>query len=204
MFATVFGTAIVAAIEASKVGMKSDRSTGTGSATQWFIIISLLWFIGYPVYLYKRKYYGLPNRLVAGILVAIVFLGSGGIMSTLIDERKNQVINNLENLGFNLDGKYKETLIKIEDISATLDIYRLEVGRYPTTNQGLKALVQQPAGETGWNGPYLKIMKIPRDAWGFEFHYKSPGEHGSFDLWSLGADNKVGGYGDDKDIYGWE
>lgn len=204
MIATILGTAIVAAMEASKLGMKSDRNKGTYSPTAWFFIISGMWIIGYPVYLYKRKYYGLPNLLVAGIIVALVFLGSFGLMSTFINEREDELINNAAKLGFNLDGKYKETRTKIEDISATLDIYRLEVGHYPSSSQGLKALIQQPSGVTGWNGPYLKTLKIPRDAWGFEFKYKSPGEHGSFDLWSLGADNQVGGYGEDKDIYGWE
>lgn len=98
MLATVLGTAIVAAMEASKVGMKFDRKKGTYSATAWFFIITLLWIIGYPVYLYKRKHYGLTNRLVAGILVALVFLGSWSILSAAIDEKKAEVRGNLEQM----------------------------------------------------------------------------------------------------------
>lgn len=96
MIATILGTAIVAAMEASKVGMKSDREKGTYSPTAWFFIISLLWIIGYPVYLFKRKHYGLANRLVAGILVAVVFLGSWIIMSSAIEAKKKEIRGNLE------------------------------------------------------------------------------------------------------------
>lgn len=95
MLATVLGTAIVAAMEASKVGMKSDRKKGTYGSTAWFFIISLLWIIGYPVYLYKRKHFGLANRLVGGILVALVFVGSWGIMNSAIEDRKAEVRGNL-------------------------------------------------------------------------------------------------------------
>jgi hypothetical protein len=95
MLATVLGTAIVAAMEASKAGMKSDRKKGTYSATAWFFIITLFWIIGYPVYLYKRKHYGLTNRLVAGILIALIFVGSWGIMNTAIDTKKEEIRSNL-------------------------------------------------------------------------------------------------------------
>lgn len=98
MLATVLGTAIVAAMEASKVGMKSDRKKGTYSATAWFFIITLLWIIGYPVYLYKRKHYGLTNRLVAGILVALIFVGSWSIMNSAIEAKKAEIRGNLEEM----------------------------------------------------------------------------------------------------------
>ncbi|MHB8534752.1 MAG: zinc ribbon domain-containing protein [Sulfuricaulis sp.] len=88
MLATVLGTAIVAAMEASKVGMKSDRKKGTYGPTAWFFIITLLWIIGYPVYLFKRKHFGLANRLIAGILVALVFVGSWSVMSSAIEAKK--------------------------------------------------------------------------------------------------------------------
>jgi|AntRauTorckE5430_2_1112549.scaffolds.fasta_scaffold06378_5 hypothetical protein len=98
MLATVLGTAIVAAMEASKAGMKSDRKKGIYSATAWFFIITFLWIIGYPIYLYKRKHYGLTNRLVAGVLIALIFVGSWGIMSAAIDEKKAEVRGNLEQM----------------------------------------------------------------------------------------------------------
>ena len=98
MLATVLGTAIVAAMEASKVGMKSDRQKGTYSPTAWFFIITLLWIIGYPVYLFKRKHFGLANRLVAGILVALIFVVSWSVMSSAIEAKKAEVHGNLEQM----------------------------------------------------------------------------------------------------------
>lgn len=100
--------------------------------------------------------------------------------------------------------KTKTARIQIEDLSATLDIYRLELGRYPTTNDGLQALVENTAGAANWNGPYLKKNQVPKDPWGNDYQYRSPGEHGSFDIWSLGADNREGGEGENQDILGWE
>ena len=98
MVATVLGTAIVAAMEASKAGMKSDRKKGTYSPTAWFFVITLIWIIGYPVYLFKRKYFGLDNRLVAGILVALLFVGSWSIMNSAIDTKKAELRGEFEQL----------------------------------------------------------------------------------------------------------
>lgn len=95
MLGTVLGTAIVAAMEASKNGMKSVRSEGTYSPTSWFFIFLLLWIIGYPMYLYKRKKYGLKNLLVLGLIAAIVFVVSYSIMSTAIDEKIAEIQRNL-------------------------------------------------------------------------------------------------------------
>lgn len=100
--------------------------------------------------------------------------------------------------------KTKTARIQIEDLSAALDIYRLEVGRYPTTSDGLQALVDNTAGVASWNGPYLKKSQVPKDPWGFDYQYRSPGQNGSFDLWSLGADNREGGDGENQDVLGWE
>jgi uncharacterized protein YecT (DUF1311 family) len=80
VFATILGTALVAAIEASKVGMKMDRSKGTYGPVVWFIVMALLWIIAYPVYMFKRKHYGLPNRLVAALVVAVLFVLSPAII----------------------------------------------------------------------------------------------------------------------------
>jgi general secretion pathway protein G len=94
--------------------------------------------------------------------------------------------------------------LQITDLSTALDMYKLEVGRYPTTDEGLEALVQQPADASRWNGPYLKKKQVPKDPWGQDYHYRSPGEHGEIDLYSLGADNAEGGTGENKDIVSWE
>lgn len=93
--------------------------------------------------------------------------------------------------------------LQIHDLSAALDLYRLEVGRYPTTAEGLQALVEAPPGATAWNGPYLKKKAVPKDPWGHEYYYRSPGQHGPFDLYSLGADNAEGGEGENQDVVNW-
>lgn len=103
-----------------------------------------------------------------------------------------------------LGGAHTDTArLQIEDLSAALDLYRLEVGRYPTTAEGLDALVEAPSGVTRWNGPYLKKKVVPKDPWGYEYQYRAPGEHGPYDLYSLGADNAEGGEGENQDIVSW-
>ena len=94
--------------------------------------------------------------------------------------------------------------LQIEEFGVTLDLFKLETGRYPTTQEGLQGLVQSPPGLAGWNGPYLKKKTIPKDPWGNDYRYVSPGQHGSYDISSLGADNKEGGDSENKDILGWE
>lgn len=94
--------------------------------------------------------------------------------------------------------------LQIEDMAAALDLYRLDVGRYPSAQDGLAALVEAPPGASRWNGPYLKKKKLPEDPWGNPYQYKMPGEHDAFDLSSLGQDNAPGGEGEDADVHSWE
>lgn len=94
--------------------------------------------------------------------------------------------------------------LQIQDISAAIDLYYLEVESFPTTEQGLLALVQAPEGVDNWNGPYLKKKKLPKDPWHRDYHYKSPGENGPYDLYTFGLDNKPGGKGENMDILNWE
>ena len=94
--------------------------------------------------------------------------------------------------------------LQLEDISASLDLYRLEVGRYPNTSEGLEALVRRPAGAKNWNGPYLKKSQVPKDPWGNDYQYRFPGQHGAFDVYSLGIDNAQGGDGEAQDVVSWE
>ena len=91
IFATVIGTAFLAAIEAQKIGMKYDRKNKTHSPTQWFFSLLLLWIVGYPVYLYERKRYGLKNLLFWGIVVAIAFCVSSYLMSASIEETRRHI-----------------------------------------------------------------------------------------------------------------
>jgi general secretion pathway protein G len=102
------------------------------------------------------------------------------------------------------EAKVKAAKVQIEDLSQTMDMYKLDVGSYPTSEQGLNALVENPGDVQRWNGPYLKKAKIPVDPWNNEYRYTSPGEHGKFDIVSLGADGKEGGEGEDRDIVSWE
>ncbi len=93
--------------------------------------------------------------------------------------------------------------IEISRLSGILDLYRLEVGRYPTSEEGLEALLEQPAGVERWNGPYIKKAESLVDPWGNPYQYVSPGEHGDFDLFTSGADGEPGGEGEDRDITSW-
>lgn len=93
--------------------------------------------------------------------------------------------------------------IQIEKLAGVLDLYRLELGRYPTEQEGLVALVEPPTQVEGWNGPYLKNREALTDPWGKPYGYRSPGEHGEYDLYTLGADGKQGGDGEDQDVTNW-
>jgi general secretion pathway protein G len=91
---------------------------------------------------------------------------------------------------------------QIDGFAKSLDQYRIDTGHYPTTEQGLDALVHQPAGEPKWAGPYL-AKTVPKDPWGNDYHFTSPGEHGDYDLLSYGRDGRPGGEGEDADIVSW-
>jgi general secretion pathway protein G len=98
----------------------------------------------------------------------------------------------------------KTAKLQIEDFSTALDAFRLDMGRYPTTSEGLTALVAQPSGATRWNGPYLRKNLIPKDPWGNNYQYRAPGQYGAFDLYALGADNAEGGDGENQDVVSWQ
>ncbi len=93
--------------------------------------------------------------------------------------------------------------VQIENLGAALDMFRLDVGRYPNSQEGLAALRQRPAGLERWDGPYLK-KDVPKDPWGGQYVYRSPGEREAYDLMSYGADGVAGGSDEGRDINGWE
>ncbi len=99
--------------------------------------------------------------------------------------------------------KQKAAKAQISLFETALDTYRLDVGKYPTTQQGLQALRVKPEGAEKWDGPYLP-KDIPLDPWGNAYVYEAPGKHGEYDILSLGADKSPGGEGDDMDIKSWE
>jgi len=125
------------------------------------------------------------------LLIVMVILG---LLAALVAPR---LINKIGK------SKVKAAKTQIEMFSTALDAFKLDVGRYPTTQEGLKALIENP-GVEGWDGPYLKKKKIPKDPWGHDYIYKCPGEHGDYDIISYGADGKPGGEGENKDIVSWE
>lgn len=96
----------------------------------------------------------------------------------------------------------KAARAQIDALEKALDHYRLDVGRYPNGEQGLAALNKRPASESRWQGPYLR-KEVPADPWGGAYQYVHPGEHGEFDLFSLGKDGKPGGEGEAADIGNW-
>lgn len=103
-------------------------------------------------------------------------------------------------IGQGEEAKRKAAAIEISQIAATLDLFKLEVGRYPTTQEGLQALITAPSGVSNWNGPYWKKASIPKDPWGNEYKYTSPGAKMPYEIVSVGADGKEGGDGPNKDI----
>lgn len=108
-------------------------------------------------------------------------------------------------MGRTEEAKRTKTMVQIKNLQSSIDLYRLDSGSYPTTDQGLQALVEKPAiGEIPkkWKeGGY--IDKIPKDAWGNNYVYISPGVHGEYDIYSYGADGEEGGEGKNTDIQSW-
>ena len=125
------------------------------------------------------------------LLVVLVILG---LLAGLVGPRV---------LGYLGGAKTDTAVLQIGEFGAGLDLFHLEVGRYPNSDEGLQALVEKPAGVSIWNGPYLKKKTFPKDPWQNEYHYRSPGENGPYDLYSLGSDNAEGGEGDSQDVVSW-
>ncbi len=100
-------------------------------------------------------------------------------------------------------GKQAAAKAQIELLGQALDQYRLDTSFYPTTEQGLQALLTNPGVEK-WEGPYLKKDALPVDPWGKPYIYQHPGTHGEYDLYSYGRDGKPGGEGEDADVASWE
>lgn len=112
------------------------------------------------------------------------------------------IINNMQK------GQIKATQAQVNSLKNVLKTYYLDNSTYPTTEQGLNALIEKPTVPPipeNWNGPYLEDKKLPSDPWGHMLHYAAPGTHNpeSFDIYSLGKDNTEGGTGDNADIGNW-
>ncbi len=107
-------------------------------------------------------------------------------------------------LNYLAESKVKAARIQIASLGSALDLYYLDVGHYPTSSEGLTALVERPGNLTTWNGPYLKGDVVPEDPWGHPYVYRAPGEHGPYDIISYGADGQQGGTGTASDITSWQ
>lgn len=106
-------------------------------------------------------------------------------------------------LGYLGGSRTKTAKLQIEQLSSALDLYKLDNGSYPNNSQGLAALVAAPSDAPQWHGPYLAKAALPNDPWGHPYHYRQPGQHGEFDLYSLGSDNQEGGEGEAQDVTSW-
>ena len=93
--------------------------------------------------------------------------------------------------------------VQIQNVMSALELFRLDVGRYPSQQEGLEGLVVAPPTAPNWNGPYLKKDSALTDPWGRKYHYTVPGKHGDVDVYSLGSDGAEGGSGEAKDVGNW-
>lgn len=107
-------------------------------------------------------------------------------------------------IGYLGKAKSDTALLQMRQLVSALNLYRLDVGSYPSEQEGLQALVTQPAGAQRWSGPYIDRAEGIKDPWGQVFGYKLPGEHGEIDLVTYGADRQPGGDGENRDIGSWQ
>jgi len=124
------------------------------------------------------------------LLIVMIILG---LLAALVAPKMFQKVGS---------SKQKAAKAQIAMIGTALDAFRLDVGSYPPTEVGLDALRKNP-GSGAWDGPYLS-KDVPRDPWGRPYVYRAPGEHGDYDLYSLGADGQEGGEGENADVTSWE
>ena len=144
----------------------------------------------------KRR--GTGRRYVSGsegftLLELLVVMVIIGLLAAFVGPRYFSQIGKSE---------VKSAKAQIDALEKALDQYRLDLGKYPSSEQGLVALVSRPANEAKWDGPYLK-KTVPADPWGSQYVYKFPGEHNEFDLMSFGKDGQPGGSGENQDINNW-
>lgn len=119
------------------------------------------------------------------------------ILALLASIAAPRVIKNLSR------AKTETAKIEINALGEAVDAYHLDTGQYPSSQEGLKALLQAPPGTTSWDGPYIKKAESLIDPWGHPYRYQYPGRHGAFDVYTLGSDQSVGGAGEAQDVGNW-
>jgi general secretion pathway protein G len=129
------------------------------------------------------------------LIELLVVLAILGLLAGLVGPR---VLNQLGG------AKSKTVAVQIRDLEQAADLFKLDVGRFPSRQEGLEALMTRPASARGWNGPYLRGNSVPLDPWGNPYRYDVPGRHGEIDLYSYGADNAPGGSGEAADLGNWQ
>lgn len=139
----------------------------------------------------KIKPWRIKGFTLIELLIVIIIIG---LLAALVGPRLFGKVST---------AKQKAAKAQIELFGTALDALRLDIGRYPTTEEGLRALREKPSGMEGWKGPYLP-KEIPKDPWGRDYVYKCPGEHGEYDLISYGLDGVEGGEGENQDIVSWK
>lgn len=133
---------------------------------------------------------GVKGFTLIELLVVLVILG---LLAGVVGP------NVLNQLG---GAKTKTARVQIKDLEQASEMYKLDVGRYPTSAEGLVALVEKPGSADGWNGPYLK-SGVPLDPWKYDYYYEFPGTRAEVDIYSLGQDGSQGGEGEDSDVGNW-
>lgn len=139
----------------------------------------------------RRRRKGQAGMTLLELLVVIAILGLlattvGTVALSYLDRAKSDA-----------------TQLRVDHLLAALDLYRLDMGRFPSNAEGLNALMTAPAGAERWSGPYLHRAETLEDAWGNLFLYENPGQHGPVDIYSLGADEAEGGEDENRDITSW-
>lgn len=141
--------------------------------------------------------YNYPHPLRAGfslveMLVVLVIIG---LIMGLVGPRV---------LSYLSDSRVKAARLQIESFSNSLDLFYVDTGRYPTTQEGLGALLERPSDADRWSGPYLRSNSVPNDPWGTPYVYRSPGAHGAYDLMSYGSKGREGGESSESEIANWQ
>ncbi len=128
------------------------------------------------------------------LMELLVVLAIIGLLAVLVAPRVIQYLGG---------AKVDTAKVQVDRLAGVLDLYRLETGTYPSQEEGLAILYDEPVNAANWNGPYIRNRDSLTDPWGNPYGYRYPGEHGEFDLYSLGADGREGGDGENQDITSW-
>ena len=141
-----------------------------------------------------RKVEGKTRRRGFTLLELMVVLLILALLATIAAPRVTKYLRK---------AKAQTAKIQVDALSAAVDSFHLDMGRFPGADEGLKALMDRPSDSANWDGPYLKRRDSLTDPWGHPYLYRIPGQHGEYDVYSFGSDNREGGEGDAADVGNW-